>query len=91
LEKTCTSATLSTTNPTWPDPGLNTGCRRGKPATNRLSYGAALNFQLLIIQYCNNVLVQKCFFFLVCLSQGYENNKQYFNILIILALSEPKS
>jgi hypothetical protein len=24
-------------NPTWPDPGLNPGRRRGKPATNRLS------------------------------------------------------
>jgi hypothetical protein len=38
---TCPSATLSTTNPTWPDPGLNPGCRGGKPATNRLSYGTA--------------------------------------------------
>jgi hypothetical protein len=36
------SATLSTTNPTWPDPGSNPGRRGGKPATNRLSYGAAL-------------------------------------------------
>jgi hypothetical protein len=33
--------TLSTTNPTWLDPGLNPGRRGGKPATNRLSYGAA--------------------------------------------------
>jgi hypothetical protein len=32
---------LSTTNPTWPDPVSNPG-RRGKPATNRLSYGTAL-------------------------------------------------
>jgi hypothetical protein len=32
---------LSTTNPTWPDPGSNPGRRGGKPATNRLSYGAA--------------------------------------------------
>jgi hypothetical protein len=39
-EKTCPSATLSTTNPTWLDPGLNPGRRCGKPATNRLSYGA---------------------------------------------------
>jgi hypothetical protein len=31
------SATLCTTNPTWPDPGR----RGGKPATNPLSYGAA--------------------------------------------------
>jgi hypothetical protein len=28
-------------NPTWPDPGRNPGRRGGKPATNRLSYGAA--------------------------------------------------
>jgi hypothetical protein len=40
-EKTCPDATLSTTNPTWPDPGLNPGCRGGKQATNRFSYGAA--------------------------------------------------
>jgi hypothetical protein len=38
-EKTCPSATLSTTNPTWPDPG----CGGGQPATNRLSYGATLS------------------------------------------------
>jgi hypothetical protein len=29
-------------HPTRPDPGLNPGRRGGKPATNRLSYGAAL-------------------------------------------------
>jgi hypothetical protein len=40
-EKTCASATLSTTNPTSPDPESNPGRRGGKPATNRLSYGAA--------------------------------------------------
>jgi hypothetical protein len=40
-EKTYPSTTFSTTNPTWLDPGLNTGRRGGKPATNRLSYGAA--------------------------------------------------
>jgi hypothetical protein len=28
-------------NPTWPDPGVNPDRRGGKPATNRLSYGAA--------------------------------------------------
>jgi hypothetical protein len=41
-EKTCPSATLSTTNPTWPELGSNPGRRGGKPATNRLSYGTAL-------------------------------------------------
>jgi hypothetical protein len=42
LEKTCPSATLSTTNPTWPDPGANPGRRGGKPWTNRLSFGGAI-------------------------------------------------
>jgi hypothetical protein len=28
-------------SPTWPDPHSNPGRRGGKPATNRLSYGAA--------------------------------------------------
>jgi hypothetical protein len=41
-EKTCPIATLSTTNPTWPDPGSNPCRRGGKPATNRLSYDTAL-------------------------------------------------
>jgi hypothetical protein len=31
---------LSTINPILPDPGSNPGRRGGKPATNRLSYGA---------------------------------------------------
>jgi hypothetical protein len=31
----------STTNPTWLNLGLNPDRRGGKPATNRLSYGAA--------------------------------------------------
>jgi hypothetical protein len=35
--KTCPSATLSTTNPTWTDPGL----RGERPATNRLSHDTA--------------------------------------------------
>jgi hypothetical protein len=35
-------------NPTWRDPGLNPGRRGGKPATNRLSYGAAFN-RLLVL------------------------------------------
>jgi hypothetical protein len=42
-EKICPSATLSTTNPTWPDLGANPGPRGGKTATNRLSYGTAMH------------------------------------------------
>jgi hypothetical protein len=40
-EKTCPSATSSTTNPPWTDLGSNSGSRREKPATNHLSYGTA--------------------------------------------------
>jgi hypothetical protein len=40
-EKTYPSATLSTINPTLSDTGLKPGRLGGKPATNRLSYGAA--------------------------------------------------
>jgi hypothetical protein len=39
-EKTCPSAALSTKNPTC-CPDANPGRRGGKPAANRLSYGAA--------------------------------------------------
>jgi hypothetical protein len=41
-EKIFPSSTLSTTNPTSPNPVSNPGRRSGKPATNRLSYGAAM-------------------------------------------------
>jgi hypothetical protein len=43
-EKTSPSAILSTTNTTWTDPNLNLGCRGGKPTTNCLSYGVALQW-----------------------------------------------
>jgi hypothetical protein len=39
--KTCHSATLSTTNPTWTDPGSNPRLRRERPATNGLRHGTA--------------------------------------------------
>jgi hypothetical protein len=41
LEKTCPSATLSTTNPTWIYVGANPGLSGGRPATNCLSHGMA--------------------------------------------------
>jgi hypothetical protein len=40
--KTCPSATLSITNPTWIDPGANPGPRGERLATNDLSHGTAL-------------------------------------------------
>jgi hypothetical protein len=39
--KTRPSATLSTINPTWTDPGSNPGLRGRKPAANSLSHGTA--------------------------------------------------
>jgi hypothetical protein len=42
-EKTCPTATLSTTNPTRSYLVSNPGRRGGRPATNRLSYGTALD------------------------------------------------
>jgi hypothetical protein len=39
--KSCPSATLSTTNPTWIDPGVNPGLRGERSATNDLSHGMA--------------------------------------------------
>jgi hypothetical protein len=41
LRENLPSATLSTTNPTWKDPGANLGLRGERPATNRLSHGMA--------------------------------------------------
>jgi hypothetical protein len=40
--KTCPSATSSTTNPTWTDPGANPGLRGERPATNDLNHDTAL-------------------------------------------------
>jgi hypothetical protein len=40
--KTCPSATMSTTNLTWTDPGL----RGESPTTNRLSHGTALVYYI---------------------------------------------
>jgi hypothetical protein len=67
-EKTCPSAILSTTNPTWPDPGANPGRRGGKPATNPLSYGAAklLLMLLLPIKFSTSWQVLYWKSFLVC-------------------------
>jgi hypothetical protein len=52
--KTCPSATLSTTNPTWTDPGSNPDLRGGRPATNRHARSGTL--QLLFfrseVAYC---------------------------------------
>jgi hypothetical protein len=40
-EKSCPSATLFTTNPTWAALELKPGLHSEKPVTNNLSYGIA--------------------------------------------------
>jgi hypothetical protein len=47
LEKTCPSVTFVHHKIPRAHPGLNPGRRGGKPATNRLSYGAALGLDFL--------------------------------------------
>jgi hypothetical protein len=47
LRKTCPSAILSTTNPTWTDPGANPGLHSERPVTNHLNHGMALNSRLI--------------------------------------------
>jgi hypothetical protein len=42
--ETCPSVTLSTTNPTWTDPGSNPGLRGERPAINRLNHGTAFTY-----------------------------------------------
>jgi hypothetical protein len=53
--KTCPSTTLSNTNPTWTDPGSNTGLRGWRPATNRLSHGTA---RLCVTVTLNGLVLQ---------------------------------
>jgi hypothetical protein len=58
-------------NPTWPDLGLNLGRCGGKPATHRLSYGAAIIFRVkdegffFNFSVKKNMNVFKCFKLLV--------------------------
>jgi hypothetical protein len=46
--KTCPSATLSTTNPTWTDLGLNPGLRGERPATS-FWYVKLCNFDVRVL------------------------------------------
>jgi hypothetical protein len=46
-KETCPSATLSTTNSTWTNSGVNPGLRREMSATNRLSHGTAMVILLI--------------------------------------------
>jgi hypothetical protein len=67
--KNCPGATLSTTIPTWIDPGAIPSLRGERPATNDLSHGTAFTFRLVwVIRRERNVegyawcLVSGCHF-----------------------------
>jgi hypothetical protein len=59
-EKPCPSATLSTINPTWTDPGPNPGLRSERPATTRLSHGAAYTQVVTYTQYLLSNYIDDC-------------------------------
>jgi hypothetical protein len=50
-EKTCSSATLSTTNLTWPGPRSNPGRRGGKPAHSHISTCCAISISWNVVQF----------------------------------------
>jgi hypothetical protein len=65
--ETCPCATLSTTNPTWTDPGSNPDFRGERPATNRLSHGTANTDSLV---YHNNLTLQNFNVILLFIQRG---------------------
>jgi hypothetical protein len=69
-EKTCPSATSSTTNLTLLDMGSNPGRRVGKPATNRLSYGAAHDNMALDLRKKQSccLIFRNCLCFDICIT-----------------------
>jgi hypothetical protein len=90
-EKTCPSATLSTTNPTWLDPGSNPGRRDRKPATNRFELwrglGSTITNQNLIreeirgdwIRVMLVTIQSRTFCLLVCCLKTYKLGIQNYN------------
>jgi hypothetical protein len=59
--KTCPSATLSTKNPTWINPGANPGLRGERPATNDLSHGTASIMSLEEDTFVINFDKERCY------------------------------
>jgi hypothetical protein len=56
--KTCPRATLSTTNPTWSDPGANPGLHGERPMINHLSHGATYVYLYYIVISTDNARLQ---------------------------------
>jgi hypothetical protein len=72
--KTCPSATLSTTNPTWIDPGVNPGLRGGRPATSDLGHGTAFRWYLTwLLNFPLTRFLNKCYWMLNFLLTRFMN------------------
>jgi hypothetical protein len=57
-DKTCSSATLSTINPTWPHSGSKPDRRGGKAATNRLYYDTVLHSTCLFSLFTSSLALK---------------------------------
>jgi hypothetical protein len=87
--KTCPSATLSTTNPTWTDSGSNPVLCGERPVTNRLSHSTAH-----FTPYCHRVFlfksITKCFW--LCSSRvGIFLRQTYFRCKKLTCMLHQKS
>jgi hypothetical protein len=60
--KTCPSATLPTTNPTWIDQGANPGLRGERPATNDLSHDTTLYHTVTGTRFFSSPMICELFF-----------------------------
>jgi hypothetical protein len=75
--KTCPSATLSTTNPTWIDPGSKPGLRGGRPAANRLNHGTAYRPVSLKSIFISPSHLRVCFQSLISLPAIHKYSQYY--------------
>jgi hypothetical protein len=80
-KKTCPSATLSSTNPTWTDPGLNLGLRGERPATKRLNHGTAMRSYLTHASFISSHSI-KVIFMLLHVLATYCSHLQRANSII---------
>jgi hypothetical protein len=64
--KTCPSATFSTTNPTWTDPGSNPALRVERPATHRLAMARPMKLPYQENCFSVNANICICFNTQVC-------------------------
>jgi hypothetical protein len=78
-DKTCFSAALSTTNPTWTDLGLNPGSYSYKPATDWLNYKMAKCINILSCKkfYIIEVRIHTIIIFEKKFTQDQQKTKMY--------------